>query len=374
MSIYYKPQNKFIMRKITTLVFLSLCAIGFSQNKGQNKEIKMSQKVEMPAAFYNNPARAIGEQAGVSATGVRNTNISVPFTGTYGSTNNRTADVIYDNGPYWNVAGSPNVSLLETGLGMNTLGFAAQSLGGYSIADDFILTEGAEISTIDVFAYQTNEVAPTITGVFMQIWDGDPSAGGNVIWGNLTTNILEDSFYADANRASDPTNTARQINLVTAYTNNLTLAAGTYWLQYTFEGTGASGPWAPPIAILGETTTGNALQYSETDGAWSILEDSGSFTPQGMPFIIYGTPTVGIKENALSGFNFYPNPTTDVLNLKANSNIESVSLFNLLGQKVMSVKVDATTSNISLGGLATGNYLMNVTVNGQTGTYKITKN
>lgn len=366
------------MKKITTLVFLSFCAIGFSQNKGQNKELKASsntQTVEMPAAFFNNPASALGEQAGVNPTGVRNTNIAVPFTGTYGSSShNRTAEVIYDNGPYWNTAGSPNVSLLETGIGMNTLGFAAISSGGYSVADDFILTEGADITTIDVYAYQTNEVAPTVTGVFMQIWDGDPSAGANVIWGNLTSNILEDASYSDANRASDLTNSSRQINLVTAYTNGLTLPAGTYWLQYTFEGAGSSGPWAPPISILGETTTGNALQYSEPDAEWTILEDGGIFTPQGLPFVINGTPTVGITENALSGFNFYPNPTNDVLNLKANSNIESVSLFNLLGQKVMSVKVDATTSNISLGGLATGNYIMNVTVNGQTGTYKITKN
>ena len=238
-----------------------------------------------------------------------------------------------------------------------------------------VLTEGYQIDFIDVFAYQTGSTAPTVDAVYVQIWDGDPSAGANVIWGDLTSNILEDSFYADANRASEntPTDTSRQINRVTAFTNGLTLNPGTYWIQYSFGGSGTSGPWAPPIAILGESTTGNAMQYLQADDLWQPLEDGGSLTPQGMPFVLYGTPTVGIDDNVLAGFSFYPNPTNDILNLKANSNIESVSLFNLLGQKVMSVKVGATSSNISMGGLATGNYVMKVTVNGQTGTYKITK-
>src|SRR5690554_2278768 len=113
------------MKKITMLVFLSFCAIGFSQSQDQGKEIKAptgiyAQTVELPAAYYNSPATTVGENAGVASDGQRNTNVSVPFTGTY--YNNMAPNaVLYDNGPYWNTAGSPNVSLLESSLGMNTL-------------------------------------------------------------------------------------------------------------------------------------------------------------------------------------------------------------------------------------------------------------
>jgi len=339
-----------------------------------------AQQVQLPAAYYDTSASVLVQDAVVATENVnaeRNLDVNIPFTGTYGSsTNAMRADVIYDNGPFWNVEGSPNVSLLEVNtLGMTTLGAGAAFASGYSVADDVELTESYSIEFIDVFAYQTGSTAPTVDAVYLQIWDGDPSAGANVVWGDLTTNILEDSFYADANRASEntPDDTSRQINRVTAFTNGLTLAPGTYWIHYSFGGSGSSGPWAPPIAILGEATTGNAMQYVAADDIWQPLEDGGSFTPQGMPFIIYGTPTVGIKDNALSGFNFYPNPTSDVVNLKANSNIEAVSLFNLLGQKVMTINVDATASNINLEGLAAGTYVMQVSVDGQTGTYKITK-
>src|SRR5690554_3296461 len=87
----------------------------------------------------------------------------------------------------------------------------------------------------------------------------------------------------------------------------------------------------------------------------------------------FGNDALGVQNNSLAGFNYYPNPTTGALNLSANKNIDSVSLYNLLGQKVLSTKIGATSSDINLGGLARGTYVMEVTVEGKTGTYKITK-
>jgi hypothetical protein len=83
---------------------------------------------------------------------------------------------------------------------------------------------------------------------------------------------------------------------------------------------------------------------------------------------------LGVSDNALAGFSYYPNPATEVLSLKSASNIESVSLFNLLGQQVISTEIGATTSDINLSGLTAGTYIMKVTVDGQTGTYKVLKN
>ncbi len=354
------------MKKTT----LMLCA--FIASAG----LMTAQQVQLPAAYNNNtPAvqeMAIPLQDGSSQ---RNPNVNIPFTGTYGSSaSNRTADVIFDNGPYFNVAGNPDLSVLESvTLGMGTYGPSASYAAGYSVADDVILTEGYDISSIEFFAYQTNEIAPTISQVYVQVWEGDPSAGGTVVWGDLVIGIIGGASYANANRVleSDQSATNRQINRVIADTDGLTLDPGSYWIEWSFEGFGASGPWAAPVVILGESTTGNAMQFNGTD--WTGLLDGGTSTPYGLPFIMYGTPTVGVKDNVLAGFSFYPNPTQDVLNLKANNTIESVTLFNLLGQKVMTVKVDATTSNINIGTLAKGNYIMQVTVEGQTGTFKVTR-
>lgn len=89
--------------------------------------------------------------------------------------------------------------------------------------------------------------------------------------------------------------------------------------------------------------------------------------------VIDGT-NLGVSENSIAGFNYYPNPTTGVLNLKSVKNIERVSLYNLLGQRVVDRSLEATTSQLDISGLSSGTYLMKVTVEGQTGTYKILKN
>ncbi|MCG2420516.1 T9SS type A sorting domain-containing protein, partial [Aequorivita sp. F47161] len=83
---------------------------------------------------------------------------------------------------------------------------------------------------------------------------------------------------------------------------------------------------------------------------------------------------LGVSDNDIVGFSYYPNPTEGIVNLKSAENIEQVSLYNMLGQLVVSNRVDATTSQVDISGLSIGTYLMKVTVNGQTGTYKVIKN
>jgi hypothetical protein len=88
--------------------------------------------------------------------------------------------------------------------------------------------------------------------------------------------------------------------------------------------------------------------------------------------VIDGT-NLGVSDNTIAGFSYYPNPTNGLLNLKSVDNIENVSLYNLLGQLVVNNSVNATTSQIDISGLSTGTYLMRVSVNGQIGTYRVLK-
>ncbi|MBK5213701.1 MAG: T9SS type A sorting domain-containing protein [Flavobacteriaceae bacterium] len=82
---------------------------------------------------------------------------------------------------------------------------------------------------------------------------------------------------------------------------------------------------------------------------------------------------LGVADNTIAGFSYYPNPTNGILNLNSIDNIENVSLYNILGQVLINNRVDATTSQLDISGLKTGTYLMKVTVNGQTGTYRVLK-
>lgn len=356
------------MKKITLTLTAFIAAIALQ-----------AQEVQIPAAYYNGSVTPVAETVGSEAGSflLNPDNLQIPFTGIYGPhARNMSPTLIYDNGTFINELGPPELSICENNtLGMSTYGFGVQLSGSNSIADDFILNETIDVAWIDTYAYQTGSTPPSITGVYIQVYDGDPSAGGNVIWGDFSTNLLDYNEGTGVYRVLESAigDTTREVQSVTAATSGLILEAGTYWMEVTFEGAGTSGPWAPPISILGEPTTGNALQFTGTSGVWQPLLDGGSMAPQGLPFQIHGTPILSVNNNALDGFSFYPNPTTDMLNLNSKKNIDSVTLYNLLGQKVMTSSVGATSTAISLSGLSSGAYIMEVIVNGSAGTFKVIK-
>jgi hypothetical protein len=145
------------------------------------------------------------------------------------------------------------------------------------------------VTQMTFFAYQTGSTTTsTINDVRVRLWNGQPNAGGSVIWGDLMTNRLASTTFSNIYRDTETTvgDSTRPIMRVVA-TVSTSLAPGTYWVEWQMGGTLASGPWAPPITILGQTTTGNALQSSA--GTWTAVADLGTGTPQGFKFIIGGT-------------------------------------------------------------------------------------
>ena len=75
----------------------------------------------------------------------------------------------------------------------------------------------------------------------------------------------------------------------------------------------------------------------------------------------------------LTNFRAYPNPVKDILNLEYTSDITSISVFNLLGQEVLSNKVDATSAKIDMSQLNSGAYIVNITIDGAQQVIKVIK-
>ena len=151
---------------------------------------------------------------------------------------------------------------------------------------------GWNVSSITFFPYMGN--SPTtpspITGINFQIWDGPPDQGTSmVVFGDTATNRLASTAFANIYRRleSQPTDATRPVfgSVATAGT---ILPPGTYWLDWQVDGDiNYTGPWAPPVTIDGQTTTGNALQ--SVAGVWQPVVDTSLQTPLGLPFIIEGT-------------------------------------------------------------------------------------
>ena len=109
-----------------------------------------------------------------------------------------------------------------------------------------------------------------------------------MVFDDSDTNRLASTTWSNAYRVPDTNlaNTDRPVMAMVVDVGTF-LPAGTYWVDWQADGSASfSGPWAPPISILGQAATGNGLQL--TGGGWVPAEDGGSGTAQGFPFIIEG--------------------------------------------------------------------------------------
>jgi hypothetical protein len=183
--------------------------------------------------------------------------------------------------------------------------------------------------------------------------NGNPSGcdltGANGVWYKFTTNVAGNADATIVTPAG-----ASSVTFYTAADENATEADLTLVDQNTNQcapGTSSS------IFTLADQTY------------YVFVMNTGGITD-----ILINATVLGIEDNTLDGFSFYPNPTSDVVNLKATSTIDNVAIYNLLGQRVIEMNNAANTMELNVSNLATGTYIMKVSIGGEIGTYKVIKN
>lgn len=121
---------------------------------------------------------------------------------------------------------------------------------------------------------------------------------------------------------------------------------------------------------------GGVSRFYSVDTTTGLFSNLGSVNNgcAELGIVAFLNETANVSDNILEGFSFFPNPTSDILNLKSANNIDSVTIYNLLGQEVIENKVNAVDAQLNISALSIGTYIMKVTVAGEVGTYKIIKN
>ena len=219
--------------------------------------------------------------------------------------------LVYDNGPIINYNGN---GILQTSTGAtppapaanfhSVFGFGSNLTAAVNIADDFAVSGSMVINEIEFFYYQTGSTTtPTGTGVFVEILDASPAAGGVPVAGSpgfannlFTTNLVSHTFtgiYKVQDIAQTATNRpimSMRVSLPTP----VVLGTGVYWLQWSHTGSLASGPWVPPISTLDQGVTGNAVQKAGAAAAWVAMVSgvAPATKAQGLPFRLYGAGSV----------------------------------------------------------------------------------
>ena len=77
--------------------------------------------------------------------------------------------------------------------------------------------------------------------------------------------------------------------------------------------------------------------------------------------VIGGCASLGIDSNTNSEFSIYPNPVNDILNLSYTQEMNVVKVYNIIGQELLSKKVNSSSTQIDISNFANGTYFIQVT-------------
>lgn len=91
------------------------------------------------------------------------------------------------------------------------------------------------------------------------------------------------------------------------------------------------------------------------------------------PYAVTVNVTLGSDEFDDISFDYYPNPTSSILNISYTYMISEVSVTNLLGQQIMTKKTNSTEVQIDLSGLAEATYFVKVISEGKEKVVKVIK-
>lgn len=180
----------------------------------------------------------------------------------------------------------------------------------------------------------------------------------------FTGNALDDVWYSFVAGSTDVNITAN-VNFDAV----LTLFSGdcNALIQEDCADATISGPTVEQISATGLTI--GATYYFR-------VYSFGGTTPANptFEFAVWTPQTLG-NEDILANttFSYFPNPVKNTLSLKAQNNIENVTVFNMLGQAVLKMSPNVSESEIDMQSLNSGTYFAQVTINNVTKTIKVLK-
>ena len=106
--------------------------------------------------------------------------------------------------------------------------------------------------------------------------------------------------------------------------------------------------------------------YSAAPNGFYLLVDNFQLTS----FSSLGT---NIPDQSTT-FEYFPNPVKDELTIKAQQNIDSIEIFNILGQSVISLSPGVLETKVDMQTLQTGAYFVKISIDQKTEIFRVLKN
>src|SRR5690625_4072983 len=302
------------------------------------------------------------------------------------TTNDNCADGAYTNVGAFEELDEPVGSCLTNFHGNNTVWF---SFVGPMNAEATITTDfpSTEFST-EIVVFEAPTDCEDVTSLGEEV--GCASSSDDVELTNLTPGAI---YYVK----------------VAGFNN----AEGNFCIEIQTDGTAFCPAPSDIIVEVGEQSVDVSWTPGGDEDQWTVIYGEAGFNPQvdGETIIVNDTPEtiltnlepetdynvyvmamcdgdspsglvgpktfnsgdMSIEDYLFEDFTYYPNPIKDQLTLKAGTQIESVSVYNLLGQTVLIENPNQLETQLNTESLQAGVYLMKVSLNGNTKIVRIIK-
>ena len=314
---------------------------------------------------------------------------------------------VSDDGTMWVADEFYLMPAIYRGYGnIETLG----SSGSYDSSGEIIDVE----SVYHSYSYTppatiTPNYTETFNSFLPESWEVAQGAYGSPI--GVKTQFIEWDFGNDSENSNG---TAAVINIYEdgiadyLFSPVFDLSGGTYFLNYDvaltkYESTESStlgsddyvavlvtqdrgDSWTELMRWIAETDISNegtpaaerTLSGYGTEVQFAFYANSGANDPGiDNEFFIDNfritSETLGKAPNILEDFTMYPTIVKQELNFRSQNKVEAITVFNLLGQEVFFGALDTNNSSVNLSKLTPGMYIVKVSVEGKTGSYKIVK-
>ncbi|MGV3697849.1 T9SS type A sorting domain-containing protein [Flavobacterium sp.] len=261
--------------------------------------------------------------------------------------------------------------------GATTQSITVSSAGNYSVA---VTASGCTSATSTDTVVTVNPIpaTPTVTaGSATTLCSGESvtltssSATGNVWSTGATTQSITVStagnytVSATANGCSSPDSAVTSVSVNPSPNNEITQNQGII----TATQAGATYQWytCPDTLIDGATSQ---TYTPSVIGNYKVVVTLGSCTATSDCILV---TQLGTKDFDVRDLKLYPNPVTNILNVEYTSEINEVSVFNMLGQKVLGSNANTTSIQVDMSRLPSATYMVQVKSENIIKTFKVIK-
>jgi hypothetical protein len=119
-------------------------------------------------------------------------------------------------------------------------------------------------------------------------------------------------------------------------------------------------------------------------GRSASISSNGSIVAVGTPFNdgnglnsghvrVFQNTSLSNTDFDTNSFSFYPNPAKDMAHFSASNTIENITIYNLMGQEVLSKQVNSENFTVDISNLSTGTYVAKLNSNGKIQGFRLIK-